>query len=140
MGGLNIEVRGTLKFIIDDEDGITHTISVPNSVNISDLPMVLVSPQHWSHQTSDGTESTSGANITTLTFSWYRKNIPYSAQSNTPSFCSTSGTLRYQYFSTMVDHRSTSSKTFLRSKHVVTDNESSSPEGAPEGDTGEHNG
>ena len=42
--GLNIEGREMLKFIIDDNDGITHTINVPNSVHILYLPMVLVSP------------------------------------------------------------------------------------------------
>ena len=46
--GLKIEGRGTLKFRIDNNDnnGIIHTITVPNSVHIPDLPMVLVSPQH----------------------------------------------------------------------------------------------
>ena len=42
--GLRIEGRGTLKFRIDDNNGITHSITVPNSVHTLDLPMVLVSP------------------------------------------------------------------------------------------------
>ena len=58
--GLKIMGRGTLKFIMDNDNGITHTISVPNSFHIPDLPMVLVSPQHWAQQTADGTVSTSG--------------------------------------------------------------------------------
>ena len=45
--GLKIEGRGILKFRIDDGNGITHKINVPNSVQIPDLPMVLVSTQHW---------------------------------------------------------------------------------------------
>ena len=61
-------------------------------------------------------------------------------QSNTPIFSSTSGTLRYQYFAKMVEHRSTASNNLLRSKHVVTDYESSSSEGESEGDTDEHYG
>ena len=44
---LKIKGRGTLKFRIDDDNGITHTINLLNSVHIPDLPMVLVSPQHW---------------------------------------------------------------------------------------------
>ena len=52
--GLKIKGRGTLKFRIDDDNGITHTINVPNSVHIPDLPMVLVSPQHWEQQMPDG--------------------------------------------------------------------------------------
>ena len=66
--GLNIKVRGTLKFRIDNNNGITHTINVTNSVHIPDLPMVLVSPQHWAQKTSDGIVSTSSANSNILTF------------------------------------------------------------------------
>ena len=83
--------------------------------------MVLVSPKYWAHQTSDGTESTSGTKSAILTFQGYRKTILYSAQSNTPSFSSTSGTLRYQSFAAMVDHGITESKTLFRSEHAVTD-------------------
>ena len=54
--GLKIEGRGTVKFIIDDNNGITHSITAPNSVHTLDLPMVLVSPQYWAQQTSDETK------------------------------------------------------------------------------------
>ena len=40
----------------------------------------------------------------------------------------------------MVEHRSTASKTLVRSEHVVTDDESSSSEKASEGGTNEHDG
>ena len=91
--GLKIEVRGALKFIIDYNDGIKQTINVPNSVYIPDLSMVLVSPKHWAHQTSEVTKSTSCAKISILIFRGYRKTIPYSTQYNTPSFLSASRTL-----------------------------------------------
>ena len=61
-----------------------------------------------------------------------------SAHLNTPSFRSSSGTLRCQSFAAMVEHRSTASKTLLRSEHVVTDDESISSEGASEGDNDEN--
>ena len=100
--------------------------------------MVLVSPKKWAHQTSDGNESTSGAKSTILTFQGYSKTILYSAQSNTPIFRSTSGTLCYQSFAAKVDHGSTASKTLLRSDHIVTDNELSSSEGGSEEDINKH--
>ena len=77
--GLKIEGRGTLKFRIDDENGITHTINVPNYFHIPDLPMVLVYPKNWAQQMSDGTKSASGAKSTILTFGGYSKTRPYSA-------------------------------------------------------------
>ena len=106
--GLKIKGRGMLKFRIDDDDGITHTINVKNYVYIPDLPMVLVSPQHWAQQTSDGTESTSCVKSIILNFRGYRKTIQYSAYSNTPSFvplpghCATN--LLRQWLSTRVRH------------------------------------
>ena len=100
--------------------------------------MVLVSPQNWAQQMYDGTESRSGTKIIILTFQGYRKTILYFTHSSTPIFRSTSRTLRYQSFAAMVEHRSGASKTLLRFEHVVTDNESSSSEGASEGDTYEH--
>ena len=129
-----------LKFRIDDDNGITHTINVPNSVHNPDLPMVLVSSQHWAQQTSEGIVSISGAKSTIPTLRGYSKTIQYSAHSNTPSFRSYSGTLRYQSFAAMVEHGSTASKSLLRSEYVVTDDESPSSEGAPEGETDENDG
>ena len=116
-----------------------HRITIPNSVHILDLPMVLVSPQHWSKQTSDGTGLMSGGKNTILTFQGYRKNIPYSMQYNTTRFWSTFGTICYQYFTEMVEHGSTTYKTLLISKHAVTDDEQSSSEGASELDTNKNN-
>ena len=138
--GLKIAGRGTLQFRIDDDDGVTHNITVPNSVHIPDLPMVLVSPQHWAQQTTDNTESTSCARHTVLSFRGYKKTIPYSAQSNTPSFRSTPGTLRYQAFAAVVEHGNKTSTSLLRSEHVVTEDEASSSEGASEGDADEDDG
>ena len=40
----------------------------------------------------------------------------------------------------MIEHESTSSKTLLHSDNIVTEYESSSSEGASEGDTNKHNG
>ena len=40
----------------------------------------------------------------------------------------------------MVEHGSTAYNTLLRSEHIVTDNESSSSEGASEGDTNKRDG
>ena len=76
VAGLKIEGRGTLKFRIYDNDGIAHTITVPNSVHILDLLMVLVSPQYWAQQTSDGNKSTSDDKNTIPTLWGYMKTIP----------------------------------------------------------------
>ena len=78
--GLNIEGRGTLKFKIDNGNRISHSVTAPISVHIPHLPMVLVSPQNWAEQTSNGTKSTYGAKSIILTFGGYRETILYSTQ------------------------------------------------------------
>ena len=138
--GMKIAWRITLKFIIYNDDGVTYMTTVRNSVHIPDLPMILVSLQHWAQQTSDGTESASDGKNTILSFRWYRKTIMYSVQSNTPSSRSASGTLWNQYFVAMVEYGSPTSKTLFRSKHVGTDDEASSSEGASEGGANKRNG
>ena len=44
--GMQIEGRGKLKLRIDNNDGVMHTITVPNYVHILELLMVLMFPQH----------------------------------------------------------------------------------------------
>ena len=137
---MKIEGKGTLKFIIDDDDGVMNIITVPNSVYIPDLPMVLVSPQHWSQQMPDGTESISSGNYTILSLRGHREMIPYSIQSNTPIFRSIPGALRYQYFAALIYHDSFFSEEILCYKHIVTYDKASSLGRVPEGDTGNHDG
>ena len=43
---MQIEGRGKLKLRIDNNDGVMHTITVPNYVHILELLMVLMFPQH----------------------------------------------------------------------------------------------
>ena len=42
-GGLRLKGRGTLRIRIKDDNGRIR-ISIPNSIHIPDLPMVLISP------------------------------------------------------------------------------------------------
>ena len=125
--GLSIVGRGTLNFRIDDDDGRTHEISIPNSVHIPDLPMVLIAPQHWAQNTDDGMTETTGATSTVIRFRGYSKTIPFNPRTNTPSFRSATGTLRYQAFAGTIDHLDGDS--LLSSEHIVTDDECTDSEG-----------
>ena len=66
--GPSIVGRGTFNFCIDDDEGRTHEISIPNSVHIPDLPMVLISSQHWAQNTADDVYETTGAASTVIRF------------------------------------------------------------------------
>jgi hypothetical protein len=117
--GLSIVGRGMFCYRIDDDQGRTHEISIPNSVHIPDLPMVLISPQHWAQNKRDDVNETKGATSTVIRFRKYIKTIPLNPQTNTPSFRSANGTLRYQAFAGTIDHYDGDS--LLSSKHIVTD-------------------
>ena len=111
-----------LQFNIDNYDGVTHIIMVPNSIHILDLPMVLVSPHHWTQQTADTNISTSGRKSTIFQFQGYRKAVPYSIRLNTPSFRPTLVTLRYHTFAVCFKvENSPNVKKFRCSQDVVTD-------------------
>ncbi len=45
--GLDIQGVGTFKFKIDDDNGRTHEIRIPNSLYLPGLKKCLLLPQHW---------------------------------------------------------------------------------------------
>jgi len=49
----NVKWKGTWKFEIEDDDGITRTIKVPNTLYCKEAPYCLLSPQHWSQQSKN---------------------------------------------------------------------------------------
>jgi len=63
-GYLNSALKGTIKWSIEDDDGVVHDLIIPGSYFIEELPVRLLSPQHLaqalksSETTPDGTLST----------------------------------------------------------------------------------
>ena len=105
-GGLRIRERGTLQIRIEDYHGTIHRISIPNSIHIPGLPMVLISPQNWDQEAGPAESTTRGGKCV---IKWgqhleYSKTIAHSMSSNTPKLRLASGTLQYQAYSAAVDH------------------------------------
>ena len=92
--GLALQGRGTLQFNIDDDNGKMHTITIPDSGYIPQLPLVLVSPQHWAQNTSDCVSETTGEHGTTLRFRGTTKTVRHADATHTPVFRTTQGTVR----------------------------------------------
>ena len=106
--GLDIQGVGTFKFKIDDDNGRTHEIKIPNSLYLPGLKKCLLSPQHWAQEAGDnhplprGTRMESDdANCVLL---WdqgrFRKTIPHHPDSNVPIMHSASSLLAYRAFAT----------------------------------------
>lgn len=44
---------GTLRWLIDDDSGVTREIIIPNSYYIPEAGVRLLSPQHWAQETDE---------------------------------------------------------------------------------------
>ena len=54
LGGTLTEVySGTIKWSIEDDDGVPHDIVIPNGLYVKDSPSKLLSPQHWAQTARD---------------------------------------------------------------------------------------
>jgi Reverse transcriptase (RNA-dependent DNA polymerase)/GAG-pre-integrase domain len=54
LGGTLTEVySGTIKWSIEDDDGVPHDIVIPNGLYVKDSPSKLLSPQHWAQTAQD---------------------------------------------------------------------------------------
>ncbi|KAI2493485.1 hypothetical protein MHU86_21066 [Fragilaria crotonensis] len=54
LGGTLADIySGTIKWSIEDDDGVTHDIVIPNGLYVKDSPSKLLSPQHWAQTAQD---------------------------------------------------------------------------------------
>ena len=81
--------RGTIKWCIEDDIGIRHTLIIPNSYYVPQAKVRLLSPQHWA-QARTGVDKNGGAGTitttTTCTLFWNNKSafrtIPIDVKGN----------------------------------------------------------
>jgi hypothetical protein len=77
-------MMGTVKWQIEDDNGMTHTITIPGSYYVPDAPSRLLSPQHWAQQAKDHYPKPRGTWCVTydneITLQWnqrkYTRTIP----------------------------------------------------------------
>ena len=105
-GGLAIRGEGTFIFNIEDDEGKTHTIRIPNSLYVPELPMSLLSPQHWAQEANDNTPIQHGTRMENFAdgckLIWnqldFAKTIPFEVATNTPVFRTAPSTCSYCAF------------------------------------------
>ena len=91
-GNLQVKGIGTLKWRIQDDQGNTHEIYIKNALYIPDLPISLLSPQHWSQQAKDNNPKKDGTWCATYAthcvLHWdqqrYTKTVQHDKRTNTP--------------------------------------------------------
>ena len=112
-GGASLCVGGigTFTFQMQDDEGATHTIRVPNSLYIPRMENNLLCPQHWAQQANDHFPNPEGTYVKTLSdcsiLFWdqrrYSKTVPLDPGSNVPAFRSSPGIVTFQTFCTTLE-------------------------------------
>jgi hypothetical protein len=62
----NATLIGTVKWCIEDDDGVKHDISIPNTVYSAGTSNKLLSPQHWAQEVKDKHPNKNGTCCATL--------------------------------------------------------------------------
>jgi hypothetical protein len=122
--GLVIRGIGTFKFKIEDDDGRTHKINVPNTLFLPDLRRCLLSPQHWvqeargNHPLPRVTRMESDEENCILIWGQgkYKKMIPFNPTSNVPMMHSASLLHAYCAFATTFEACEAS---FFQREHIL---------------------
>lgn len=109
---LKIESTGTLKWILEDDNGNKHTVHIPNSIYCPQGTQRLLSPQHWGSECNkagnrnpDSTHSIQYHDRNVLYFGnngQYRKTVYNNKSSNVPTFHTAPGNSTYKIYSTTV--------------------------------------
>ena len=112
MGGDHVAVSGvgTLRWAIDDENGVKHIFMIPGSLYIPDSPARLFSPQHWAQERKDNTPIRDGTWQATFAdhvlLVWgqqkYRKKITFD-KSNVATFTTSAGCRDFRTFRACLD-------------------------------------
>jgi hypothetical protein len=106
--GLDIKGMGTFKFKIKDNNGMTHEIKIPNSLNVPELKRCLLSPQHWVQEAKENYPRPKGTRMSQddgcYCMYWdqakFQKSIPYDPLTNIPILYTAASLRTYRAFAT----------------------------------------
>ena len=109
--GIAIKGMGTFKFKMEDNDGLVHTIRVPNSLYIPSLKQVLLAPHHWAQEAQDNVPTPRGTWMATyndcIILYWNqcrsKHTIFLSTSTNTPLIHTALGTKVYRTYSAVIE-------------------------------------
>ena len=107
MGSNNVSVQGigTIKWVIDDDNGRKHEFLIPGSLYIPDSPARLFSPQHWAQEQKDNSPLANGTWQATyadhVELVWgqrrFKRTIPFD-KANVATFETSAGSRKFRIF------------------------------------------
>jgi len=133
-----IKGKGTIKWKIEDDDGVVHTIKLKNSLYVPNFTNCLLCTQHWSQVTNDhfpqreGTWQASYSD--TIVMYWdqrrYKRTVKWNARTNTGFFRSAAGAVDYRVYAAAVDtdnevdvHEHVCYQSHFNNTHLISDDE-----------------
>lgn len=112
MGSDKVAVHavGTIRWSVDDDEGMAHSFLIPGSLYIPESPARLFSPQHWAQERKDDSPKPNGTWQATyadhIVLVWgqqkYRKRIPFD-KSNVASFNTSAGCKNFRVFRACIE-------------------------------------
>jgi hypothetical protein len=98
-----IKGKGTIRWKIEDDNGIVHTIKLKNALYVPAFKTCLLCTQHWSQSmnnhfpTQNGTWQASYSNHIVLYWDQpqFKRTVPWDARMNTGYLQSTAGAIDY---------------------------------------------
>ena len=136
---LECNMKGTLLWKVEDDNGRLHHFKIPNSIYVPDGTIRLLSPQHWAQQaTAALTDNRDSVRCIQLwnrnILHWTVRNRPYSKtiyndiRSNVPTFYSGYGNKKYSAFQSTVRDSIDHSYETCFSANTISDDENSTDE------------
>jgi hypothetical protein len=106
-----IKGKGTIRWKIEDNNSVVHTIKLKNALYILAFKTCLLCTQHWSQSMNDHFESQNGtwqaSSSNHIILYWdqrqHKRTVPWDASTIAGYFWSTTGAIDYQVFSAAID-------------------------------------
>ena len=133
-----IKGKGTLKWQIEDDDGVVHTITLKNSLYVPEFTSCLLCIQHWSQVTNDHWPQRDGtwqAHFSDrIIMYWdqrrFQKTVKWNSKTNTGVFSSAAGAIDYRAYAAAVEadneveiHEHVCFQSHTDETHLVSDDE-----------------
>ena len=112
VGSANNNKKGTIQWSIEDDDGKTHVIRLPNSLYVPETNIRLLSPQHWSQTAKDHKPNNrgtwSGTYHDCVELWWeqckYKRTVPLDpGETNVGTITTAPGYTRYHTFAAEIE-------------------------------------
>jgi hypothetical protein len=133
-----IKGKGTIRWKIEDDNGVVHTIKLKNALYVPAFKTCLLCAQHWSQSANDhfptrnGTWQASYSDHIILYWDQRRftRTVPWDASTNTGYLWSAAGAIDYRVYSAAIDadndverHEHVCFNSHADGTHLVSDDE-----------------